>query len=52
LHTSQEIIDLCAKNEVKIPVEVVAFEDINEAYERMLKSDVHYRFAIDPKDFD
>jgi D-arabinose 1-dehydrogenase-like Zn-dependent alcohol dehydrogenase len=42
--------DLCAQNEVKIPVKVLAFEDINEAYERMLKSDVHYRFA-DPKDF-
>jgi len=52
IEVTQEIIDLCAKNEVKIPVEVVAFEDINEAYERMLKSDVHYRFAIDPKDFD
>lgn len=52
IENTQEIIDLCAKNEVKMPVEVIAAENINEAYERMMKSDVHYRFAIDPKDFE
>ena len=44
---TQEMLDFCAKKKVLADVEVIAAKDINAAYERMLKSDVRYRFAID-----
>jgi uncharacterized zinc-type alcohol dehydrogenase-like protein len=46
---TQEMLDFCAKKNVLADVEVVAAKDINAAYERMLKSDVRYRFSIDAK---
>lgn len=44
---TQEMLDFCAEHGIVSDVEVIAMRDINEAYERMLKSDVKYRFVID-----
>ena len=47
LPETQEMLDYCAENNIVSDVEVIAIKDINKAYERMLKGDVHYRFVID-----
>jgi uncharacterized zinc-type alcohol dehydrogenase-like protein len=47
LPETQEMLDYCAKHNIVSDVEVIAIKDINEAYERMLKGDVRYRFVID-----
>ena len=47
IRETQEMLDFCAKHGVAADVEVIRIQDINEAYERMLKSDVRYRFVID-----
>lgn len=44
---TQEMLDFCAEHNITADVEVIAMKDINAAYERMLKSDVKYRFSID-----
>nr|WP_239538082.1 NAD(P)-dependent alcohol dehydrogenase [Dyella mobilis] len=44
---TQEMLDFCAKHNVNADVEMINIQDINEAYARMLKSDVRYRFVID-----
>lgn len=44
---TQEMLDFCAEHNITADVEVIAMKDINGAYERMLKSDVKYRFSID-----
>lgn len=44
---TQEMLDFCAEHGIASDVEVISIEYINEAYERMLKSDVRYRFVID-----
>lgn len=44
---TQEMLDFCGQHGITSDVEVIAIQDINEAYERMLKSDVKYRFVID-----
>ena len=44
---TQEMLDFCAEHDVTPEIEVVAPDYINEAYERMLASDVRYRFVID-----
>ena len=44
---TQEMLDFCGKHGITADVEVIKIQDINEAYERMLKSDVKYRFVID-----
>jgi alcohol dehydrogenase (NADP+) len=44
---TQEMLDYCAEHGIVSEVEVIAIKDINEAYERMLKGDVRYRFVID-----
>ena len=41
------MLDFCAEHGVASDVEVIAIQEINEAYERMLRSDVRYRFVID-----
>lgn len=46
---TQELLDFCGKHNIISDVEVINIQNINEAYERMLKSDVHYRFVIDMK---
>ncbi|MES2473394.1 MAG: NAD(P)-dependent alcohol dehydrogenase [Pseudomonadota bacterium] len=47
LAETQEMLDFCAKNNITSDIEVIAMQDIENAYERMLKSDVKYRFVID-----
>ena len=44
---TQEMLDYCATHNIVSDVEVIAMAQINEAYERMLKGDVRYRFVID-----
>jgi len=44
---TQEMLDFCAEHDIVSDVEVIAIDQINSAYERMLKSDVKYRFVID-----
>ena len=46
---TQELLDFCGKHNITSDVEVINMQDINTAYERMLKSDVKYRFVIDMK---
>ena len=47
IRETQEMLDFCADHGLQADVEVIAIADINEAYERMLRSDVRYRFVID-----
>ena len=44
---TQEMLDFCAEHNIVSDVEVIPAQQINEAYERMLKGDVRYRFVID-----
>lgn len=44
---TQEMLDFCGQHGIAAQVEVIAMQDINTAYERMLHSDVKYRFVID-----
>ena len=46
---TQEMLDFCAKHNLVSDVEMIPMAYINDAYERMLKSDVKYRFVIDMK---
>ncbi|MCX6104512.1 MAG: NAD(P)-dependent alcohol dehydrogenase [Proteobacteria bacterium] len=47
LPETQEMLDFCSKHEIMSDIELIPIQQINEAYERMLKSDVKYRFVID-----
>ena len=44
---TQEMLDFCAEHNIVSDIEMIDIQNINEAYERMLKSDVKYRFVID-----
>jgi alcohol dehydrogenase (NADP+) len=44
---TQEMLDFCAEHGIAAEIEMIPIQQINEAYERMLKSDVKYRFVID-----
>jgi len=44
---TQEMLDFCGEHGIISDIEVIKIQDINEAYERMLKSEVKYRFVID-----
>lgn len=44
---TQEMLDFCAKHDIVSDIELIAADKINEAYERLVKSDVKYRFVID-----
>jgi len=44
---TQEMLDFCAANNIVCEIETIPIQAINEAYERMLKGDVRYRFVID-----
>ena len=46
---TQEMLDFCAEKNIVSDIELISASQINEAYERMLKSDVKYRFVIDMK---
>jgi uncharacterized zinc-type alcohol dehydrogenase-like protein len=47
LPETQEMLDFCAAHKVVSDIELIRMDQINEAYERMLRSDVKYRFVID-----
>lgn len=44
---TQEMLDFCGEHNILPEIEIIKMQDINAAYERMLKSDVRYRFVID-----
>ncbi|WP_304664979.1 NAD(P)-dependent alcohol dehydrogenase [Chryseobacterium sp. MA9] len=44
---TQELLDFCGEHNIVSEIEMIKMQEINEAYERMLKSDVRYRFVID-----
>ena len=44
---TQEMLDFCGKHNITAEVEVIPIQKVNEAYDRLLKSDVKYRFSID-----
>ena len=46
---TQEMLDFCGEHNIVSEIEMINIQDINKAYERMLKSDVRYRFVIDMK---
>ena len=47
LRETQEMLDFCGQHNITSEIEMIRMDQINEAYERMLKSDVKYRFVID-----
>lgn len=47
IRETQEMLDFCAAHNVLSDVEVIPIQQVNEAYERVIKSDVRYRFVID-----
>jgi len=47
LAETQEMLDFCGQHNITADVEVIAMQQVNEAYERLLKADVKYRFSID-----
>lgn len=47
LAETQEMLDFCGQHGITSDIEMIRMDQINEAYERMLKSDVKYRFVID-----
>ncbi len=47
IRETQEMLDFCAEHNITSDVEMITMDQINEAYERILKSDVKYRFVID-----
>lgn len=46
---TQEMLDFCAQHNITSDIEIIPIQKINEAFERLLKSDVKYRFVIDMK---
>ncbi|PPI39186.1 MULTISPECIES: NAD(P)-dependent alcohol dehydrogenase [unclassified Rathayibacter] len=52
IRETQEMLDFCAEKGIASEVEVVSASQINEAYERVLASDVRYRFVIDASTFE
>ncbi len=51
IRETQEMLDFCAEHDVASDIELIPVEKINEAYERMIKGDVRYRFVIDCASF-
>jgi alcohol dehydrogenase (NADP+) len=47
IRETQEMLDFCGKHNLTSDIEMIKIQDINNAYDRMLKSDVKYRFVID-----
>lgn len=44
---TQEMLDFCGKHNIVSDIEMINIQQINEAYDRLLKGDVKYRFVID-----
>jgi hypothetical protein len=47
IRETQEMLDFCADHGIVSDIELIPIQKINDAYDRMLKSDVKYRFVID-----
>jgi uncharacterized zinc-type alcohol dehydrogenase-like protein len=47
IRETQEMLEFCARHDIVSDIEMIRMDQINAAYERMLKSDVKYRFVID-----
>jgi uncharacterized zinc-type alcohol dehydrogenase-like protein len=47
IRETQEMLDFCGAHNITADIEVIPIQKVNEAYERLLKSDVKYRFSID-----
>jgi len=47
IRETQEMLDFCGEHDITADVEVIPIQKVNEAYERLLRSDVKYRFSID-----
>jgi uncharacterized zinc-type alcohol dehydrogenase-like protein len=52
IRETQEMLDFCSKNNIACDIELIPIQKVNEAYERVVKSDVRYRFVIDMKSLD
>jgi uncharacterized zinc-type alcohol dehydrogenase-like protein len=44
---TQEMLDFCGANNITADVEIIPIQKVNEAYDRLVKADVKYRFVID-----
>jgi uncharacterized zinc-type alcohol dehydrogenase-like protein len=51
LKETQEMLDFCAEHNIVSDIEMIKMEDINKAWDRVIKADVKYRFVIDMKSF-
>lgn len=47
IRETQEMLDFCAEHGIRPEIEIISADQINEAWERVLSSDVRYRFVID-----
>jgi alcohol dehydrogenase (NADP+) len=47
LKETQEMLDFCGKHNITSDIEIIPIQQINEAYDRLVKGDVKYRFVID-----
>ena len=47
IRETQEMLDFCAERDIASDIELIPIQQVNEAYERTLRSDVRYRFVID-----
>ena len=52
IRESQEMLDFCSKYNIASDIELIPIQKVNEAYPRVVNSDVRYRFVIDTKSFD
>ena len=49
IHETQEMLDFCAEHGLVSDIELIPVQHINQAYERMLRGEVRYRFVLDMK---
>jgi uncharacterized zinc-type alcohol dehydrogenase-like protein len=49
IQQTQEMLDFCSNNNISCNIELIPIQKVNEAYQRVLNSDVRYRFVIDVK---
>jgi uncharacterized zinc-type alcohol dehydrogenase-like protein len=47
IRETQEMLDFCSMNNIACDIELIPIQKVNEAYERVVNSDVRYRFVID-----
>ena len=52
IRETQEMLDFCSKHDIACDVELIPIEKVNDAYDRVIKSDVRYRFVIDINSLD